>query len=464
MYVAFSPFYPPELAHYEARNRSPDRAHETYDALLTTGVVGLASRRCSPPCSPRAALVELWGRHAIAGRSPSRAPSAGLGIAAWALDGSARYVGVGLPLGFIGGLGAYVMGVASATCCARRPRASGAPPERLLLVAALLGGAIVAIVAQHRHRRDTGLLLGVRRPPRRPRAGAPGARGGLLGGGCPARHSRARAARRRAPGGGRQLPARERQRHARGAPRHRWPRPPPRGDQPRRDGLGLRRTHSWPTTVAVLLTPGHLADQRRDAERRGGGHVPATFLVGALIWGLAPRREGGWAAPGGGGVAPRGLGGGWGDLCVCAGALTGSPGRRRSSMRSTSFSPSAGWLAGLLLAPRPPPARRGGGRPGAWRRPRRCAARGGCTVAHPVAEPRRGFGRTSSTRATSTTCAGAWEQAAAFYSAPTEWSRSRTITSLFLGAPGWSRPPPRRIAPRAFAGALDASSGRASTR
>lgn len=42
MYVAYNRFYPPELAHFEARNASPDRSHnETWDALVITGVAGL---------------------------------------------------------------------------------------------------------------------------------------------------------------------------------------------------------------------------------------------------------------------------------------------------------------------------------------------------------------------------------------------------------------------------------------
>lgn len=41
MFVAYNRFYPPDLAHYEARNASPDRAHnETFDALAMTGWVG----------------------------------------------------------------------------------------------------------------------------------------------------------------------------------------------------------------------------------------------------------------------------------------------------------------------------------------------------------------------------------------------------------------------------------------
>ena len=41
MYVAYNRFYPPDLAHVEARNASPDRSHnETFDALVITGLVG----------------------------------------------------------------------------------------------------------------------------------------------------------------------------------------------------------------------------------------------------------------------------------------------------------------------------------------------------------------------------------------------------------------------------------------
>ena len=41
MYVAYNRFYPPDLAHYEARNASPDRSHnETWDAFVNTGASG----------------------------------------------------------------------------------------------------------------------------------------------------------------------------------------------------------------------------------------------------------------------------------------------------------------------------------------------------------------------------------------------------------------------------------------
>lgn len=41
MWVAFNRFYPPDLAHHENRNASPDRSHnETYDSLVISGLFG----------------------------------------------------------------------------------------------------------------------------------------------------------------------------------------------------------------------------------------------------------------------------------------------------------------------------------------------------------------------------------------------------------------------------------------
>ena len=44
MWVAYNPFYPPDLAHVEARNASPDRSHnETWDSLVITGFLGFVA-------------------------------------------------------------------------------------------------------------------------------------------------------------------------------------------------------------------------------------------------------------------------------------------------------------------------------------------------------------------------------------------------------------------------------------
>jgi len=44
MYVAYNPFYIPELAQVERRNASPDRSHnETWDSLVITGILGIVA-------------------------------------------------------------------------------------------------------------------------------------------------------------------------------------------------------------------------------------------------------------------------------------------------------------------------------------------------------------------------------------------------------------------------------------
>ena len=46
MYVAYNSFYPPDLAHHEARNASPDRSHnETWDSLVITGGFGFLAEQ-----------------------------------------------------------------------------------------------------------------------------------------------------------------------------------------------------------------------------------------------------------------------------------------------------------------------------------------------------------------------------------------------------------------------------------
>lgn len=113
MYVAYNQFYPPDLAHYERRNASPDRSHnETFDTLIMTGVIGFI------------AYMLLFGSIFYYGlkwlgliRGPVQkrlfwicgAVGAVLGVVLpWLFDHSLRLAGVGLPLGFMAGLGVYV--------------------------------------------------------------------------------------------------------------------------------------------------------------------------------------------------------------------------------------------------------------------------------------------------------------------------------------------------------------------
>ncbi|MBN1136377.1 MAG: peptidylprolyl isomerase [Anaerolineae bacterium] len=113
MYVAYNRFYPPDLAHYEKRNASPDRSHnETFDALATTGGVGFAvymflftsvfyyglkwlgliQKRWQA-----LAFLGLWIGSGVLGS-----------IVAWAWGGPV-YVGVGIPIGVMAGLAVYVL-------------------------------------------------------------------------------------------------------------------------------------------------------------------------------------------------------------------------------------------------------------------------------------------------------------------------------------------------------------------
>jgi tetratricopeptide (TPR) repeat protein len=112
MYVAYNRFYPPDLAHVEARNASPDRSHnETFDALVFTGLVGFVVymilftslfyhglRWLGLITNPRERNVFLclW---------------LGFGflvmVGFWLVLG-ANFVGVALPFGMMIGLGTYL--------------------------------------------------------------------------------------------------------------------------------------------------------------------------------------------------------------------------------------------------------------------------------------------------------------------------------------------------------------------
>ncbi len=153
MYVAYNPFYPPELAHVEARNASPDRAHnETFDALVMTGVLGLG------------ALVWLFGSAFVWGvrflglaDGPGRQRNLIVCLATGGvlgallprlLDGSWRLAGVAMPLGMVGGLFAYLMAVAVARALRGAPPLPimAASPWQQILLMALLAALVGHLV------------------------------------------------------------------------------------------------------------------------------------------------------------------------------------------------------------------------------------------------------------------------------------------------------------------------------
>ena len=113
MYVAYPPYYPPELGQIEQRTALPDRAHnETFDVWVTTGLLGVA------------VYVVLFTSLFVQGLRVlgviSSAPQRYLFLSLWSIGGggavllarlfedSWRLFGVALPLGMLAGMFVYL--------------------------------------------------------------------------------------------------------------------------------------------------------------------------------------------------------------------------------------------------------------------------------------------------------------------------------------------------------------------
>lgn len=117
MWVAYNPFYPPDLAHVEARNASPDRSHnETWDSLVITGFLGFVAYMSL------FIAIFYWALRWL-GLLANRRDNLLFGglLGGFALvtvsyflisDGSWRFFGVALPAGLIAGLFFYVTAAA----------------------------------------------------------------------------------------------------------------------------------------------------------------------------------------------------------------------------------------------------------------------------------------------------------------------------------------------------------------
>lgn len=149
MWVAYNRFYPPDLAHVERRNASPDRSHnETFDALVITGLVGFVVYMLI------FASVFYYGFKwlGLIRNARQRNLFVGLWIAGGLLGavttGLVRkeFIGVGLPAGIIGGVGVYL---ALATAFAQKE--PEAPPNRWhqLLLIALIATIVAHFVEIH---------------------------------------------------------------------------------------------------------------------------------------------------------------------------------------------------------------------------------------------------------------------------------------------------------------------------
>ena len=149
MFVAYNRFYPPDLAHIEARKASPDRSHnETFDALVITGLVGFVAYIL------RFGSVFYYGYKwlGLIENSRQRNVFIGLflsgGLAAalflWLWKGAA-FVGVGLPLGIAFGLVVYL--VVSAITFYSRPKESRGQTSNLQLPTSNFQFLLIALVS-----------------------------------------------------------------------------------------------------------------------------------------------------------------------------------------------------------------------------------------------------------------------------------------------------------------------------
>jgi hypothetical protein len=112
MYVAYNRFYPPDLAHAERRNASPDRSHnETFDALVITGLVGFVVYMTLFTSLFYYGLKWLGLIMNSTERNVFLCLWLGFGFLVmagfwWVLE--ANFVGVALPFGMVIGLGIYL--------------------------------------------------------------------------------------------------------------------------------------------------------------------------------------------------------------------------------------------------------------------------------------------------------------------------------------------------------------------
>ena len=152
MWIAYNPFYPPKLAHVEARNASPDRAHnETWDSLVITGLLGFLAYMSL------FIAIFYWALRwlgLIANRRDALFFSLLLFVGATAAnviayvldDGQWRFFGAALPAGMMLGLVIYTM-LAAFMHSGDRPDHTDTP--RKLIIIALLSTTVAHFVEIH---------------------------------------------------------------------------------------------------------------------------------------------------------------------------------------------------------------------------------------------------------------------------------------------------------------------------
>jgi len=139
LFFAYSRFYPANLAHFESRKVSADRSHnEIFDALVTTGVIGLLAELAVFLSLVVLVLRRLGLLDTVRRRRACAVVAIGGGLLGAAIGcgvaGDLRFFGIGLAAGLVGGVLAYLVGLGFG----ENPGRTGpAPPQSLLLMAIL---------------------------------------------------------------------------------------------------------------------------------------------------------------------------------------------------------------------------------------------------------------------------------------------------------------------------------------
>ena len=159
MWVAYNRFYPPALAHYEARNASPDRSHnETFDTLVRGGLIQFAAQiflYTSIFYYSLRWLGLMQGRRRRDLFIISLAVGGALGVIIPVIfDGSLRLAGIGLPAGLIVGMVVYVTADLLLSSRGAIQEVGGGPDgntsgRRQLLILALFAAIVAHFIEIH---------------------------------------------------------------------------------------------------------------------------------------------------------------------------------------------------------------------------------------------------------------------------------------------------------------------------
>ena len=150
MYVAYNRFYPPDLGHLESRNATPDRSHnETFDALVTTGLIGFIAENLLFLTVFYFALKWLGFIRTSRERNAFAALWYLTGLAVALVFGAImgwQFIGVALPAGMILGFFIYLVGF---TLLRGGEMQAELDPTRALLLVTLVSVIVAHFVEIH---------------------------------------------------------------------------------------------------------------------------------------------------------------------------------------------------------------------------------------------------------------------------------------------------------------------------